>query len=124
MNVIQAGGWGPDRGVTLQLMQMDDTGFNVNYVATYTIPLDSETPPAGWQTYSFPVNADSGTIPAGWVFTHGDGTPATAAEWSQFLKRVDMTSVGYYKPGYGYVGFGSWTLGIDNITIRTMPTGG
>jgi hypothetical protein len=122
MDVIQAGGWGPDRAVTLELLQMDDSGFGVNYEATYTIPLGSE-PPAGWQNYAFPVNADSATIPPGWVFTRGDGTPGTDAEWSQFLKRIDLTSVGYYKPGYAYIGLGSWTLGIDNVTLRTVPPG-
>jgi subtilisin family serine protease len=120
LNIIQAGGWGPDRAVTLKLLQMDDTGFNLNFEATYTLPDLGKTPPIGWQTYSFPVNANSSKIPHGWVFTHGDGTPATDAEWSTFVHRIDLTSIGYYKPGFAYVGFGSWTLGIDNIKIQTV----
>lgn len=121
MNVLQSGGWGPDRGVTLQLLQMDNTGFNVNFSATYTLDLPGEDPPVGWQTYSFPVDANSATVPAGWVFTDGSGNPGTDAEWSQFLRNVDLTSIGYYKPGYAYVGFGTWALGIDNIHIETVP---
>jgi hypothetical protein len=97
LNVIQVATWATDRAVTLELLQMDETGFNVNYDATYTLP-DLPDPPVGWQTYSFPVNANSPTIPEGWVFTRGDGTPGTDAEWSVFLQRIDLTSVGFYKP--------------------------
>jgi hypothetical protein len=79
LNVIQVATWTTDRAVTLELLQMDDTGFNVNYDATYTLP-DLPDPPVGWQTYSFPVDANSPTIPEGWVFTRGDGTPGTDAE--------------------------------------------
>jgi pseudomonalisin len=123
LDVLQPADWATDRGVTLQLMQMDDTGFNVTYVATYTHPLGSRVP-KGWHTYTFPVDADSATVPPGWVFTHGDGTPGTDAEWSQFLKRVDLTTVGYYRPGFAYPSLGSWNLGIDNITLKTMPPSG
>ncbi len=90
LNIIQAGGWGPDRAVTLELLQMDDTGFNVNYDATYTLH-DLPVPPVGWHTYSFRVDANSPTIPHGWVFTRGDGSPGTDAEWSPFLHRIDLT---------------------------------
>jgi hypothetical protein len=116
LNIIQVASWGTDRAVTLELLQMDETGFNVTYDATYTLP-DLPEPPVGWQTYSFPVNANSPTIPEGWVFTRGDGTPGTDAEWSPFLHRIDLTSIGYYKPGFAYTGFGTWILGIDNIEI-------
>jgi hypothetical protein len=123
LNIIQVASWGTDRAVTLELLQMDETGFNVTYDATYTLP-DLPQPPVGWQTYSFPVNANSPTIPEGWVFTRGDGTPGTDAEWSQFLHRIDLTSIGFYKPGFAYPGFGTWILGIDNIEIdfQTGPT--
>src|SRR5205814_9799777 len=82
----------------------------------YTLP-DLPEPPVGWQTYSFPVDANSPTIPQGWVFTRGDGTPGTDAEWSPFLHCIDLTSIGFYKPGFAYPGFGTWILGIDNIEI-------
>lgn len=123
LNVIQVATWATDRAVTLELLQMDDTGFNVNYDATYTLP-DLPDPPIGWQTYSFPVDANSPTIPQGWVFTHGDGTPGTDAEWSPFLHRVDLTSIGFYKPGFAYPSLGTWILGIDNVEIdfQTAPT--
>ena len=123
LNVIQVATWATDRAVTLELLQMDETGFNVNYDATYTLP-DLPNPPVGWQTYSFPVNANSPTIPEGWVFTRGDGTPGTDAEWSPFLHRIDLTSIGFYKPGFAYPSLGTWILGIDNIEIdfQTGPT--
>src|SRR5437868_4110532 len=121
LNVIQVATWATDRAVTLELLQMDESGFNVNYDATYTLP-DLPNPPVGWQTYSFPVDANSPTIPQGWVFTRGDGTPGTDAEWSPFLHRIDLTSIGFYKPGFGYPSLGTWILGIDNIEID-FPTG-
>jgi hypothetical protein len=120
LNIIQAAAWGTDRAVTMQLLQMDETGFNVNYEATYTLPDLPDVPPVGWQTYSFPVDANSSTIPPGWVFTRGDGTPASDAEWSVLMSRIDLTSVGYYKPGFAYPGFGTWILGIDNVNIQTV----
>src|SRR5882757_9599394 len=116
LDIIQVATWATDRAVTLELLQMDETGFNVNYEATYTLP-DLPDPPVGWHTYSFPVDANSPTIPEGWVFTHGDGTPGTDAEWSPFLHRVDLTSIGFYKPGFAYPSLGTWILGIDNIEI-------
>ena len=120
LDVIQSGSWpSPGRPLTLQLMQMDNTGFNVNYVATYTTALMA-TPPVGWNHYDFTINADGGVIPQGWVFTHGDGTPASDAEWSTFLSKVDLTSIGYYAPGTFYPSTGTWTLGIDNPTVTTI----
>jgi hypothetical protein len=38
LNIIQVATWRTDRAVTLELLQIDDTGFNVNYDATYTLP--------------------------------------------------------------------------------------
>ena len=116
LNIIQVATWATDRAVTLELLQMDDTGFTVTYDATYTLP-DLPEPPVGWQTYLFPVDANSSTIPPGWVFTRGDGTPGTDAEWSPFLHRVDLTSIGFYKPGFAYPSLGTWILGIDNVEI-------
>lgn len=121
MDIIQSGGWGPSRAVTLELVQMDATGFNINFEATYTLPDFGETPPVGWQTYTFPVDADSSKVPAGWVFMDGNGNTAKNSDWSTFLQRIDLTTIGYYKPGFAYVGFGTWTLGIDNINIQTVP---
>jgi len=120
LNVIQVATWATDRAVTLELLQMDETGFNVNYDATYTLP-DLPEPPIGWQAYSFAVDANSPTIPQGWVFTRGDGTPGTDAEWSPFLHRIDLTSIGFYKPGFAYPSLGTWILGIDNIEIDFQP---
>ena len=84
LNVIQVATWATDRAVTLELLQMDESGFNVNYDATYTLP-DLPKPPVGWQTYSFPVDANSPTIPRGWVFTRGDGTPAMMRNGLRFF---------------------------------------
>src|SRR5262249_45559831 len=123
LNVIQVATWATDRAVTLELLQLDETGFNVTYDATFTLPALPD-PPVGWQTYSFPVDANSPTIPEGWVFTRGDGTPGTDAGWSPFLHRVDLTSIGFYKPGFAYPSLGTWILGIDNVEIdfQTGPT--
>src|SRR6266511_3130061 len=116
LNIIQVASWGTDRAVTLELLQMDETGFNVTYDATYTLP-DLPEPPVGWQTYSFPVNANSPTIPEGWVFTRGDGTPGTDEEWSPFLHRIDLISIGYYKHGFAYTVIGPAS---HNRRIRRM----
>jgi hypothetical protein len=89
-------------------------------VATYTTPLLS-SPHIGWTPYSFTINAVGGIVPPGWVFTHGDGTPATDAEWAAFLSQIDLRSVGYYGPGTFYPSTGTWTLSIDNISITTAP---
>jgi hypothetical protein len=97
---------------------MDGTGFGVNYVATYTTALIPNQP-VGWNHYDFTVNANGGAVPSGWVFTHGDGSPGTDAEWATFLSRVDLTSIGYYAPGTFYPSTGSWTLGLDNPTVTT-----
>ena len=121
LNVIQVGSWPrPGRPVTLQLLQMDDTGFNVTYVATYTTRLIRQAP-VGWHRYIFPIGSSNGQPPPGWIFTRGDGTPAPAGEWARLLARIDLTSVGYYAPGYAYPGLGGWTLGIDNIRIEAKP---
>jgi len=118
LEVIQSGNWpAPGRPVTLQLMQMDSTGFGVNYVASYTTPI-LPAPPLTWAHFDFPINANSGAVPSGWVFTHGDGSPGNDSEWATFLSRVDLTSVGFYAPGFAYPGTGSWTLGIDNISVQ------
>lgn len=119
LDILQSGSWpSTGRPVTMQLLQMDSTGFSVTYSATYTTPIIAK-PPVGWTRYTFAIDARGGVIPPGWVFRHGDGTPATDAEWATFLSQVDATSVGYYAPGTFYPSYGSWTLGIDNITIQT-----
>src|SRR5438874_6176603 len=58
---------------------------------------------------------NSPTMPDGWVFTRSGGTPGTDAEWSLFLHRIDLTSIGYYKPGFARPALGTWILGIANI---------
>ena len=73
------------RGHVSDLLQMDDTGFNVTYDATYTLP-DLPDPPVGWQTCSFPVNANSPTISHGLGLYTRRRAPGTDAEWSPFLR--------------------------------------
>src|SRR5690348_6567699 len=115
LNVLHAASWStPGRPVTFQLMQMDDTGFGVNYTAYYTTP-EMPTPPVGWTHFDFTVNAAGGAVPAGWVFEHGDGTAGTDAEWGTFLSRIDITELGFWEHGMFYTSLGTWTLGIDNI---------
>jgi len=43
--------------------------------------------------------------------------PAPTLNGPQFLHCIDLTSIGYYKPGFAYPGLGTWILGIDNIEI-------
>ena len=58
LDVIQSGSWPmPGRPVTLQLLQMDSTGFSVNYSATYTTPVMA-TVPIGWTHYDFTIDAN------------------------------------------------------------------
>jgi hypothetical protein len=52
LNIIQVASWGTDRAVTLELLQMDETGFNVTYDATYTLPDSLSRPSAGRHTRS------------------------------------------------------------------------
>jgi hypothetical protein len=52
LNIIQVASWGTDRAVTLELLQMDETGFNVTYDATYTLPDLPQGPSAGKHTRS------------------------------------------------------------------------
>ena len=122
LNVLQAGAWA-NRPVTLEIMQMDASGFGINYTATWSTANMAEAP-IGWNHYDFTVNADGAAIPSGWTFTHGDGTPGTDAEWATFLSRVDLVQFMYARPGYMYPGYGFWTLGIDNISIQTVPEPG
>ena len=95
LNVIQVATWATDRAVTLELLQMDDTGFNVTYDATYTLP-DLLTA-IGWQTYH------SRLMPIHRPF-HEDGSShaamgrGTDAEWSPFLHRVDLTALAFTSP--------------------------
>ncbi|HVP10044.1 MAG TPA: hypothetical protein VMV94_02535, partial [Phycisphaerae bacterium] len=119
LNVLHVGSW-QNRPVTLKIMQMDDTGFSVNYSATWSTD-NMATPPIGWNHYDFTINAAGGVVPIGWIFTRGDGTPGTDADWATFLSRVDLVQFMYARPGTMYTSFGSWTLGIDNISIQTVP---
>jgi len=122
LDVLHVGSWA-HRPLTLQITQMDDTGFNVDYTATWSTD-NMDTAPIGWNHYDFAINANGGVIPSGWTFTHGDGTPATDAEWATFLSRVDLVQFIYARPQTVYPGLGTWTLGIDNISIQTVPEPG
>jgi hypothetical protein len=104
----------------MQIMQMDSTGFTVNYVATYSTAL-MYSPPVGWTHYDFPVGANLSTPPAGWVFTRGDGSPPGPGEWTTFLSRIDIVTLVYAQPGFAYPSLGTWTLGLDNVGVVTVP---
>ncbi|TMQ05079.1 MAG: hypothetical protein E6J90_49975 [Deltaproteobacteria bacterium] len=119
LEVEQAGSWTQDRTVTLQLVSWDAATDAVAFEATYSLP-DMPRAPNGWKHYDFAVDARSPTIPKGWVFTRGDGTPGTDAEWATFMHQIDLVGFGYWKPGYGYPSLGVWKLGIDNIHIGTQ----
>jgi len=120
LEVLAAGSWTSDRTLTLQLLSWDVANNGVAYEALYSLP-DMVTAPAGWNHYDFNVDARSTTVPAGWMFTRGDGTAGTDADWATFMHQIDLVGFGYWKPGYYYPGLNSWNLGIDNIHITSHP---
>jgi hypothetical protein len=120
--IERAGVW-TERGLTMEVIQMDETGFGVAYDAYYEYPGDFTEVPTGWNRYEFPINA-SGGIPEGWNFAKqvdGEYLPGSDADWATFMSQIDYVGVGYYKPGYAYPPLLGWTLGIDNITLNTVP---
>lgn len=119
LRIYQVGSWTADRTVTLILRSWDAATDSVAYEATCSLP-DMPQVPQGWQHYQFRVDATSARVPPGWVFTRGDGTPGTDAEWATFMHQIDFVGFGYWKPGYGYPSLGLWQLGIDNIHIGTQ----
>jgi hypothetical protein len=118
MCVYQAGSWSASRTVTLQLTRWDVANATVALQATYSLA-DIPKVPNGWHHYAFKVDAQSPAIPSGWLLQHGDGTPATDADWTVLMRQIDVVSFGYWKPGYMYPALGLWELGIDNIHIGT-----
>lgn len=118
--IQQIGSWTPDRTVTLHLASWATTGGEVAFDATYSFP-DMEDPPAGWNHYDFVIAARSSTIPAGWIFSRGDGTPGTDADWATFMHQIDLVAFGYWKPDFNYPALGLWQLGIDNIQLTAQP---
>jgi hypothetical protein len=122
VNVIQQGNWATDRAPTLKLARWDDVNQTVLVEATYTGPdLPDDIAPVGWNNYAFPIDSAATDIPAGWVVDRGDGQPATGADWVALMNRVDLATFGFYKPGFFYSSLGSWSEGIDNIAITSVP---
>ena len=64
LNILQVATWATDRAVTLELLQMDETGFNVTYDATYTLP-DLPEPPVGWADIFVPGECEFADDPGG-----------------------------------------------------------
>ena len=64
LNVIQVATWATDRAVTLELLQMDETGFNVTYGATYTLP-DLPEPPVRLADILVPAECEFTDNPRG-----------------------------------------------------------
>lgn len=122
VKVIQQGNWATDRAPTLKLARWDDVNQTVLVEATYTGPdLPDDNAPPNWNNYAFPIDSNSTVIPDNWVVERGDGQPATGADWVTLMNRVDLATFGFYKPGFFYSSLGSWSEGIDNIAITTVP---
>ncbi len=120
IEVIQSGNWAGPRAATLHLGRWDAATSAVAFDAFYTLA-DLPDVPDGWRTYAFPIDARSRTVPPGWVFLHGDGTPATDAEWPAFMQQIDAVDIGLWKPGDAYPSMGIWELGLDNVHISSVP---
>jgi uncharacterized protein YbdZ (MbtH family) len=105
----------PDRAVTLDIETTFGTG-DFTGVDAYYIGTDISKLPAGWRTYSFPLDATSPTIPPGWVVTHGNGKKGTDADWEALMRDVETIGLELGKPGYFYP-FWVWDLGLDNVRI-------
>lgn len=119
LDILQVGTWTADRALTIELRSWDNASASPGLVADYSLP-DITTPPAGWNHYDFTLAATSPAIPTGWTLIHGDGSPATDAEWATLMRHIDFVGVGYWKPGVGYPSTGTWNLGIDNIQITAQ----
>jgi hypothetical protein len=106
----------PDRAVTLDIETTFGTGDFTKGVDAYYIGTDISKLPAGWRTYSFPLDATSPTIPPGWVVTRGNGKKGTDADWEALMRDVETIGLELGKPGYFYP-FWVWDLGLDNVRI-------
>ena len=119
LDILQPGTWSVDRALTIELRSWDNGSGSPALVADYSLP-DIANPPAGWNHYDFTIASISQAIPAGWTLVHGDGSPASDAEWPTLMHRVDFVGFGYWKPGFSYPSTGTWDLGIDNIHITAQ----
>ncbi len=106
----------PDRAVTLDLKTTFGTGDFSKGVDAYYVGTDISKLPRGWQTYSFPLDAQSQTIPEGWVVTLGDGRQGTDADWQALMRDVETIGLELGQPGYFYPTW-IWDIGLDNVRI-------
>lgn len=112
------GAWTGDRALTLYLKQADSTGDGLAYTASYTIEYPTSDRPVGWNHVDFNIDATSKTVPAGWTLTDGEGNASD--DWGALMSKIDVVTIGFYKPGYFYPSLGMWQMGLDNVSIHTQ----
>jgi hypothetical protein len=111
----------PDRNLTLHLLTTLGTGDPSLGIEAYFVGADISQFPVGWRNYSYPLAAGSATIPAGWVVTEGNGMPGTDADWRMLVRHVEDVHMALGTPGFFYPNIGVWDLGLDNVTLSTVP---
>lgn len=114
----------PDRNMTLHLVTTLGTGDLSLGIEAFFVGTDISNFSPGWNHYTYPLNASDAAIPTGWVVTEGNGTPGTAADWHTLMTHIEGVHFSLGTPGFFYPSLGIWDLGLDNVTLTTVPTPG
>jgi hypothetical protein len=111
----------PDRVLTLHLYTTLGTGDPAQGIEAYELGTDISNYQPGWFRYMYSLNAGSTSIPQGWVVTEGNGNPGTDADWRTLVSHVENITMALGQPGYFYPNLNVWDIGLDNVTLSTVP---
>jgi len=111
----------PGRNMTLHLFTTLGTGNPSQGIEAYFVGTDISTFPIGWHNYAYSIDAASLSIPAGWVVMKGNGNPGTGADWHNLMTHIENVTMALGTPGFFYPNLNVWDLGLDNVTLTTVP---